>query len=81
MFFPIQVKTFWFKKIIYCVVWCQIFERQLQGAQSDCAQFKLPEQLRDIVDFIHSTMRLGLSKWYCYVICLVGCKFHDNMSF
>ncbi len=27
--------TFWFKKIIYCVVLCQIFEGHLQGAQSD----------------------------------------------
>jgi hypothetical protein len=34
-FFPIQVKTFWFKNKIYYVVLCQIFEGHLQGAQSD----------------------------------------------
>jgi hypothetical protein len=32
-FFPIQVKTFWFKKKIYCVILCKIFEGHLQGAQ------------------------------------------------
>jgi hypothetical protein len=73
VFFPIQVKTFWFKKIIYCVVLCQIFKGQLQCAQSECPQFflkgsaKLIEQLHDIVDCKHSTMRVGLYKWYCYM--------------
>ncbi len=39
---------------------------------------KLHEQVFGIIDCKHSTMKLGLRKWYCYVICLVGCKFHGN---
>jgi hypothetical protein len=73
VFFPIQVKAFWFKKIIYCVVLCQIFKGQLQSGQSDCPQMffkgsaKRLEQLPGIVDCKHSTKRVGLCKWYCYM--------------
>jgi hypothetical protein len=73
VFFPIQVKTFWFKKIIYHVVLCQIFKGQLQSAQSDSPQMffkgsaKQLKQLLGIVDCKHSTKRVGLCKWYCYM--------------